>query len=99
MGFAGLHPPDATGAASEDKPRGSAKEAAASAVHQGGLRCPGEGAGALAQAGLLSTVGLGQLVIRICATSKHTARFYSWPRRVCAVAAVLAELGSHFPLR
>lgn len=77
MGFAGLHPPDATGAASEDKPRGSAKEAAASAVHQGGLCCPGEGAGALAQAGLLSTVGLGQPVIRICATSKHTARFYS----------------------
>ena len=43
MGFAGLHPPGATGAAPEDKPWGSAKEAAASAVYQG-LSCPGEGA-------------------------------------------------------
>jgi len=37
-GFAGLHPPDATGAALEDKPWGSVKEAAA--AHQG-FSCPG----------------------------------------------------------
>lgn len=75
MGFAGLHPPDATGAASADKPWGSAKGAAASAVHQG-LSWPGEGARVLAWAGLPSTVGLGQLAMRTGAMSKHTARSY-----------------------
>lgn len=56
MGFAGLHPPGATGAAFEDKPQGSAKETAASVVHQD-FCCAGEGAQALAQAGMQSTVG------------------------------------------
>lgn len=35
MGFARLHPPGATGAASGEELRGFAKSAAASAVHQG----------------------------------------------------------------
>lgn len=43
MGFAGLHPPDATGAVFEDKPWGSAKETAAYVVHQD-FSCAGESA-------------------------------------------------------
>lgn len=43
MGFVGLHPPDVTGAASEDKPWGSVKEAAACCGAPGPL-LPREGA-------------------------------------------------------
>lgn len=74
-GFAGLHPPGATGAAAEDKPQAQQRK-------QLVLGCtkapPGQGwVHVLAQAGLLSTVGLGQLVARGCAVSQHTACSYS----------------------
>lgn len=67
MGFARLHPPGATGAASGEELRGSAKGAAASAVHQG-PPC---------HRGCVS-IGTGQAaeLRRACSTGDKALRFY-----------------------